>query len=80
MRMMKTFRIIALILMMTMLLGILAGCGAINREPEPDTTSSELGLFVKGRIIYNAKGEQTYKSIGFPGPDTIKNEIEKAQK
>ena len=30
--------------------------------------------------IYNAKGEQTYKSIGFPGPDTIKNEIEKAQK
>lgn len=55
--MMKTFRIIALILMMTMLLGILAGCGAINREPEPDTTSSELGLFVKGRIIYNAKGE-----------------------
>ncbi len=25
--------------------------------------------------IYNAKGEQTYKSIGFPGPDTIKNEI-----
>ena len=30
--------------------------------------------------IYNAKGEQTYKSIGFPGPDTIKNEIEKAEK
>ena len=30
--------------------------------------------------IYNTKGEQTYKSIGFPGPDTIKNEIEKAQK
>ena len=30
--------------------------------------------------IYDAKGEQTYKSIGFPGLDTIKNEIEKAQK
>ena len=30
--------------------------------------------------IYNTKGEQTYKSIGFPGLDTIKNEIEKAQK
>ena len=28
--------------------------------------------------IYNTKGEQTYKSIGFPGLDTIKNEIEKA--
>ena len=30
--------------------------------------------------IYDTKGEQTYKSIGFPGLDTIKNEIEKAQK
>ena len=30
--------------------------------------------------IYNSLGEQTYKSIGFPGADTIKNEIEKAQK
>jgi thiol-disulfide isomerase/thioredoxin len=30
--------------------------------------------------IYNTKGEQTYKSIGFPGLDTIKNEIDKAQK
>ena len=30
--------------------------------------------------IYNTKGEQTYKSIGFPGLDTIKNEIEKALK
>ena len=30
--------------------------------------------------IYNTKGELTYKSIGFPGLDTIKNEIEKAQK
>ena len=30
--------------------------------------------------IYNTKGEQTYKSIGFPGLDTIKSEIEKAQK
>ena len=30
--------------------------------------------------IYNTKGEQSYKSIGFPGLDTIKNEIEKAQK
>jgi len=30
--------------------------------------------------IYNTKGEQTYKSIGFPGLDTIKNEIEKAQR
>ena len=30
--------------------------------------------------IYNTKGEQTYKSIGFPGIDTIKNEIENAQK
>jgi hypothetical protein len=28
--------------------------------------------------IYNTKGEQTYKSIGFPGLDIIKNEIEKA--
>ena len=27
--------------------------------------------------IYNTKGELTYKSIGFPGLDTIKNEIEK---
>ncbi len=26
--------------------------------------------------IYNTKGELTYKSIGFPGLDTIKNEIE----
>ena len=30
--------------------------------------------------IYNTSGEQTYKNIGFPGSDTIKNEIEKAQK
>ena len=30
--------------------------------------------------IYNSLGEQTYKSIGFPDADTIKNEIEKAQK
>ena len=30
--------------------------------------------------IYDTKGHQTYKSIGFPGLDTIKNEIEKAQK
>lgn len=30
--------------------------------------------------IYNTKGELTYKSIGFPGLETIKNEIEKAQK
>lgn len=30
--------------------------------------------------IYDTKGEQSYKSIGFPGLDTIKNEIEKAQK
>ena len=30
--------------------------------------------------IYDTKGELTYKSIGFPGLDTIKNEIEKAQK
>ena len=30
--------------------------------------------------IYNTKGEQTYKSIGFPGSDTIKKEIEKALK
>ena len=30
--------------------------------------------------IYNTIGEQTYKNIGFPGSDTIKNEIEKAQK
>ena len=28
--------------------------------------------------IYNTNGEQTYKNIGFPGLDTIKNEIEKA--
>ena len=28
--------------------------------------------------IYNTSGEQTYKNIGFPGSDTIKNEIEKA--
>ena len=30
--------------------------------------------------IYDAKGEQTYKSIGFPGLDTIKSKIEKALK
>ena len=30
--------------------------------------------------IYNTQGEQTYKSIGFPGLDTIKNEITKALK
>ena len=30
--------------------------------------------------IYNTKGKQTYKSIGFPGLDTIKKEIEKALK
>ena len=30
--------------------------------------------------IYNTKGEQTYKSIGFPGLDTIKSKIEKALK
>jgi len=30
--------------------------------------------------IYDAKGEQTYKSIGFPGLDTIMKELEKAQK
>ena len=30
--------------------------------------------------IYDTKGEQSYKSIGFPGLDTIKNELEKAQK
>ena len=30
--------------------------------------------------IYNTKGEKTYKSIVFPGLDTIKNEIEKAQR
>ena len=30
--------------------------------------------------IYNTNSEQTYKSIGFPGVDTIKNEIVKAQK
>ena len=30
--------------------------------------------------IYDTKGEQTYKSIGFPDLDTIKNEIEKALK
>ena len=29
--------------------------------------------------IYNTSGEQTYKNTGFPGSDTIKNEIEKAQ-
>ena len=28
--------------------------------------------------IYDTKGKQTYKSIGFPGNDVIKNEIEKA--
>ena len=28
--------------------------------------------------IYDTKGHQTYKSIGFPGNDVIKNEIEKA--
>ena len=30
--------------------------------------------------IYNTQGEQTYKTIGFPGVDSIKNEIEKALK
>jgi thiol-disulfide isomerase/thioredoxin len=30
--------------------------------------------------IYNSLGEQTYKNIGFPGIDTIRNEIEKALK
>jgi thiol-disulfide isomerase/thioredoxin len=30
--------------------------------------------------IYDTKGEQTYKSIGFPGLDTIKDEIEKPLK
>ena len=30
--------------------------------------------------IYNTQGEQTYKSIGFPGLDTIMKELEKAQK
>ena len=30
--------------------------------------------------IYNTRGELSYKSIGFPGLDTIKNEIEKALK
>ena len=29
--------------------------------------------------IYNTSGEQTYKNTGFPGSDTIKNEIENAQ-
>ena len=37
-------------------------------------------FFLGTYAIYNTKGEQTYKSIGFPGLDTIKNEIEKAQK
>ena len=30
--------------------------------------------------IYNTQGEHTYKTIGFPGVDSIKNEIEKALK
>ena len=30
--------------------------------------------------IYNTRGELTYKNIGFPGLDTINNEIEKALK
>ena len=30
--------------------------------------------------IYNIKGEQTYKSIGFPGNDVIRKELEKASK
>jgi len=30
--------------------------------------------------IYNTKGELTYRSIGFPGLDTIKNVLEKAQR
>ena len=30
--------------------------------------------------IYNTKGEQTYKSIGFPGNDVIRKELEKASK
>ena len=30
--------------------------------------------------IYDTKGKQTYKSIGFPGVDSMKKEIEKALK
>ena len=30
--------------------------------------------------IYNIKGEQTYKSIGFPGNDVIRKELETASK
>ena len=30
--------------------------------------------------IYDTKGHQTYKSIGFPGNDVIRKELEKASK
>ena len=30
--------------------------------------------------IYDTKGHQTYKSIGFPGNDVIQKELEKASK
>ena len=29
-------------------------------------------------VVYDAKGNQTYKEIGFPGPEPIKNAVEKA--
>ena len=31
-------------------------------------------------VVYDAKGNQTYKEIGFPGPEPIKNAVEKAVK
>ena len=31
-------------------------------------------------VVYDAKGNQTYKEIGFPGPEPIKNAVEKAMK